>query len=43
MHADSKLRDLEELFTSSARTVEPTTEARHRKPSGDGDQRTSED
>ncbi|MET7936884.1 hypothetical protein [Streptomyces sp. NPDC005322] len=43
MNAETTLSDLEELFTTSARTTVPTTEARHRKPSGNGDQRTSED
>ncbi|MET7573389.1 hypothetical protein ABZT04_33565 [Streptomyces sp. NPDC005492] len=43
MNAESVLRDLEEMFTTSARTIEPTTEARHRKPSGQGDQRVNED
>ncbi|WP_274558094.1 hypothetical protein [Streptomyces spiramyceticus] len=43
MNAQAKLRELDELFTTSARTSVPTAESRHRKPSGDGDQRTSED
>jgi len=43
MNAESVLCDLEELFTTSARTAVPTSEARHRKPSGQGDQRVNED
>ncbi|MFJ1552730.1 hypothetical protein [Streptomyces mirabilis] len=43
MNAETTLRDLEGLFTTSARTTVPTSEARHRKPSGEGDQRTNED
>ncbi len=43
LNAETTLRDLEELFTTSPRTMVPTAESRHRKPSGEGDQRTCED
>ncbi|WP_411147393.1 hypothetical protein [Streptomyces sp. A30] len=43
MNAEAKLRELDEMFTTSARTAVPTAAARHRKPSGNGDQRTNED
>ncbi|WP_435241527.1 hypothetical protein [Streptomyces cucumeris] len=43
MNAEATLQELEKLFTTKARTTMPTTEARHRKPSGNGDQRTNED
>ncbi|MFI6686628.1 hypothetical protein [Streptomyces sp. NPDC050485] len=43
MNAEAALRELEDMFTTSAQTVEPTAEARNRKPSGEGDQRTTED
>ncbi|MGW0885410.1 hypothetical protein [Streptomyces sp. NPDC002671] len=43
MKAEEQLRNLEGLFTTAARRSVPTAEARHRKPSGQGDQRTNED
>ncbi|MFI6374766.1 hypothetical protein [Streptomyces sp. NPDC050546] len=43
MNAESVLQDLEELFTTAARTAVPNSESRHRKPTGSGDQRTNED
>lgn len=43
MNAETTLRELDGMFTTSARTTVPTCETRHRKPSGQGDQRVNED
>lgn len=43
MNSEKTLHDLSGMFRTSARTAVPTAEARHRKPSGNGDQRTNED
>ncbi|MEV3873733.1 hypothetical protein [Streptomyces sp. NPDC049906] len=43
MKPTERLKKAEDLFSTSARTAAPTPESLHRKPSGNGDQRTSED
>ncbi|MFK0106436.1 MULTISPECIES: hypothetical protein [unclassified Streptomyces] len=43
MNAESTLLELDGLFTTAARTMEPTSVNRSRKPSGEGDQRVNED
>ncbi|MET9470498.1 MULTISPECIES: hypothetical protein [unclassified Streptomyces] len=43
MNAEKTLRQLDAMFKTSARTVKPTAVDRHRKPQGQGDQRTCED
>jgi len=43
MNAEATLRQLDGMFTTSIRTVEPTTENRNRKPSGTADQRVNDD
>ncbi|MFH8772038.1 hypothetical protein [Streptomyces sp. NPDC017958] len=43
MSAEQQLKKADALFTTEARTSVPTAAARHRKPSGQGDQRTNED
>lgn len=43
MKTEQVLRDLDSMFNTSAPAVEPSGEARHRKPTGNGDQRTNED
>ena len=43
MNAEAKLAELDGLFTTSVRTVEPTLAVRSRKPSGTADQRVNDD
>ncbi|MEU8848152.1 hypothetical protein AB0C70_18385 [Streptomyces sp. NPDC048564] len=43
MNAETTLRELDGMFTTSVRTAEPTAARRSRKPSGQGDQRVNED
>jgi hypothetical protein len=43
MYAEATLHELDGLFTTTARTMEPTGVTRSRKPSGEGDQRVNED
>ncbi|MEV5264800.1 hypothetical protein [Streptomyces werraensis] len=43
MQTAKAMRDLDGMFKTTASAETPSAEARHRKPSGNGDQRTNED
>ncbi|WP_274558097.1 hypothetical protein [Streptomyces spiramyceticus] len=43
MNAEATLRELDGMFTTVVRTIEPTAVNRNRKPSGTADQRVNDD